>query len=341
VALLAWVAVIWFHFGKTVIGSYSPLPYYDYWDTVAQIDRYRQLDFRVLWRQHSEHRIVFPEIIFAADYLFFRGREILPIAFNVLFYFGTWLLLSATLFRNRRLPLFARVCAILLAGIVMGWGGGAFSCGEHPTSFRPETRQVENSTRQRRIQMKHHIQLANTIDLVAHSWPFFRSLFYTLLGCSLAVSSVARAVTMPPDGGYQEQNIAEGEDALSSLTTGADNTTIGFDALYSKTIGSDNALASWIWTATGRLATPHEGGHTATLLPTGMVLVAGGVDRHFSARAELYNPASGTWAATGGLNTARYSHTATLLQNGMVLVAGGKAYSHILSASAELGHRQR
>jgi len=127
VALLAWMAVIWVHFGRTVIGSYSPLPYYDYWNTVAQIDRYRQMDFRVLWRQHSEHRIVFPEIIFAADYLFFRGREILPIALNVLFYFGTWLLLSATLFRNRRLPLFARVCAILLAGIVMGWGGGAFS----------------------------------------------------------------------------------------------------------------------------------------------------------------------------------------------------------------------
>ena len=101
--------------------------------------------------------------------------------------------------------------------------------------------------------MKNHIQVVNTIDLVAHSRPFFRSLFYTLLGCSLAVSSVARAVTMPPGGGYQEQNLAEGEDALSSLTTGADNTTIGFDALYSKTIASENALASWIWRTTGRL----------------------------------------------------------------------------------------
>ena len=40
--------------------------------------------------------------------------------------------------------------------------------------------------------------------------------------------------------------------------------------------------------------------------------------------AELYNPASGTWTATGSLNTARYSQTATLLPNGMVLVAGGR-----------------
>ena len=74
---------------------------------------------------------------------------------------------------------------------------------------------------------------------------------------------------------------------------------------------------------TGSLATARDI-HTATLLPNGKVLVAGGTnDFGTLASAELYDPASGTWTATGSLITARASHTATLLPNGKVLVAGG------------------
>ena len=65
--------------------------------------------------------------------------------------------------------------------------------------------------------------------------------------------------------------------------------------------------------------------HTATLLPNGQVLVAGGAGSASGAlsSAELYDPALGTWSATGSLTTARIFHTATLLPNGKVLVAGG------------------
>ena len=64
--------------------------------------------------------------------------------------------------------------------------------------------------------------------------------------------------------------------------------------------------------------------HTATLLPNGKVLVAGGFnDGGYLSSAELYDPASGTWSATGSLTAARLRHTATLLPNGKVLVAAG------------------
>jgi hypothetical protein len=80
------------------------------------------------------------------------------------------------------------------------------------------------------------------------------------------------------------------------------------------------AAAARTWTITGSLVTGRYG-HTATLLPNGRVLVAGG--RGALASAELYNPATGTWSETGVLNNGRANHTATLLLNGKVLVAGG------------------
>jgi hypothetical protein len=64
--------------------------------------------------------------------------------------------------------------------------------------------------------------------------------------------------------------------------------------------------------------------HTATVLLNGKVLVAGGsAVTGITNTCELYDPATGTWAFTGSLNTSRNQHTATLLPNGKVLVAGG------------------
>ena len=95
--------------------------------------------------------------------------------------------------------------------------------------------------------------------------------------------------------------------------------------------------ASGTWTTVGNLSTARYF-HTATLLPNGMVLAAGGVDSLFiaSANAELFDPASGSWTATSNLNTARESHTGTLLPNGMVLAVGGFGSNGNVSSSAEL-----
>ncbi len=76
-----------------------------------------------------------------------------------------------------------------------------------------------------------------------------------------------------------------------------------------------------VWIATGQLATARYD-HTATLLSSGMVLVAGG-DYPTPSRAELYDPSSWKWVPTGTLTNDRNGHSATLLPSGKVLVAGG------------------
>ncbi len=82
------------------------------------------------------------------------------------------------------------------------------------------------------------------------------------------------------------------------------------------------------WAATGSMATARRE-HTATLLQGGKVLVAGGQNGTppgYTAlsSAELYDPATGTWGATGALGSARAGHAAALLEDGTVLVAGGQ-----------------
>jgi galactose oxidase-like protein len=69
--------------------------------------------------------------------------------------------------------------------------------------------------------------------------------------------------------------------------------------------------------------------HTATLVPNGKVLIAGGsTDPGYPgdwdvSQAMLYDPRRGTFQGTGSLLQARMSHTATLLLNGSVLITGG------------------
>lgn len=67
----------------------------------------------------------------------------------------------------------------------------------------------------------------------------FTFLAGSALAC-LAFSPVLKAVSPPPDGGYPNENTAEGEDALLVLTTGSFNTAVGFQALHANTTGSSN-----------------------------------------------------------------------------------------------------
>jgi Galactose oxidase, central domain len=73
------------------------------------------------------------------------------------------------------------------------------------------------------------------------------------------------------------------------------------------------------FTATSNMGSPRYD-HTATLLPDGRILIAGGGDGsgHLSLTAELYDPSTGTFSPTGGMLAGHWN--ATLLNNGKVMM---------------------
>ncbi len=88
------------------------------------------------------------------------------------------------------------------------------------------------------------------------------------------------------------------------------------------------------FTPTGTMATLRFG-YTATLLPDGTVLTAGGyregpgpVPASYTlvpvTDSEIYNPATGAFSPGPTMRQRRFNHTATLLPNGSVLLVGGR-----------------
>lgn len=81
------------------------------------------------------------------------------------------------------------------------------------------------------------------------------------------------------------------------------------------------------WTPTTPFTDYGPSSHTATLLTSGEVLVAGGVITGIAQKnTVLFDNTTGKWTLVGNLSVPRYGHTATLLPNGQVLVVGGWTY---------------
>jgi hypothetical protein len=102
-----------------------------------------------------------------------------------------------------------------------------------------------------------------------------------------------------------------------------------------RTIASGASLSGSLKSASPMLEP--RSGHTATLLPDGKVLIVGGMRRNqdFYRSAELYDPATAKFQATGDMAIPRVGHAAVLLHSGKVLVVGGWI-GHGETDSAEL-----
>jgi WD40 repeat protein len=139
---------------------------------------------------------------------------------------------------------------------------------------------------------------------------------------SMNVKRIRHTATLLPNG---KVLVAGGDDGSGTAS--------GFHAsaeLY------DPAMGTWSYTGS---MNEIRVSHTATLLPNGKVLVAGGKYLFPISSAELYDPVAGTWSYTGSMNIKRESHTATLLADKRVLVAtgiGGSAYPYDYLATADL-----
>lgn len=92
--------------------------------------------------------------------------------------------------------------------------------------------------------------------------------------------------------------------------------------------------ATAAWSSTSPMSTPRLG-HSLSLLGDGRVLAtggtvpgddgtaAGGQTIRPVATAEIYDPATGTWAPASPMGSPRFEHTATPLRDGRVLITGG------------------
>jgi hypothetical protein len=96
--------------------------------------------------------------------------------------------------------------------------------------------------------------------------------------------------------------------------------------LYDPSTGAFSSAGSMVYSHTWR--------STATLLPDGRVLIAGG--QNSETNAEIYDPSTGNFNQTGGLNHQRSAHTATLLQSGKVLIAAGQENNNTRLNLAEI-----
>lgn len=121
--LAIWMLYNWFEIIHRMVNYYTPLPIWDYWRVVEDFPQFKTLHLQFLWRQHNEHRIIFPELVFLLDMLLWHGRQFLPLLVSFLCYLSAWAAIAWAIFSDPRLSRSVRATTVLIAGIIIGWQG--------------------------------------------------------------------------------------------------------------------------------------------------------------------------------------------------------------------------
>jgi Chaperone of endosialidase len=153
--------------------------------------------------------------------------------------------------------------------------------------------------------MKTLLRIRHSINL-----PPFLGVFVLVAVSGLALSPMAQAVSPAPDGGYPNNNTAEGDNALFNLASGLDNTALGFDALFSNTAGNFNTAVGFdaLFDNTTGFENTATGVNALIGNTTGSSNTANGVNTLFFNTTGFQNAATGVQAlffnTTGFHNTA-------------------------------------
>jgi hypothetical protein len=168
---------------------------------------------------------------------------------------------------------------------------------------------------------------SEALDMTSHPYAITAELFDPSTGQFVPAADMTEprgwhTATLLPSTG--EVLIAGGEDP-AAVNTGS--------SMPKKTAEIYNPQTGTFRKVKGQMAAGHSK-HTATLLPNGKVLIAGG--NGYCKTAEIYDPATDGFTTVGNLSIGRLNHGAALLPDGRVLVAGGYEYGGVSSPCEEV-----
>jgi hypothetical protein len=241
---------------------------------------------------------------------------------------GTWTSTASTMAERPTLTLLADGRVLATGGQEPGVNGAPVASAE---VYDPETGEWSATGSMTTPRYVHTATLlADGTVLVAGSW-----------GPDDVANAEASAELYDPSTGTWRTTRSMGEVRYGhTATLMADGKVLVAGGFPSNMSAELYDPATGTWSATGRMPGAHAL-HTATLLLDGTVLVVGGESMggwrdQLENAADLYDPTTGTWTATGIMTEYRLYHAATLLPDGRLLVTGGFGGEDGYRATAEL-----